>query len=355
MNISTDAQVDHYEVRSAVPVIDTHNSLYLQAKLLVDAISSRFVCAPEVVPSKVAASDRFGGVTVYHYGSMDAWAFQLAFRPGVIFVFHNVTNARYLWKWSPLVALRAVAANIQLSLLPKNLPWFAVSEFNAEVLRRKGFRDVKVVPCVVPEPRPASKSGHPSLLFVGRIAPNKNLLQLLESYVRLASGWSGIPPTLTIVGTRKRRCRYGVAFERRLAQVQKSYPVIWRNSPLSYSALQSLYATAWLYVSASLHEGFAVPVMEAIAAGTPALYLPSGGTESVLHATGCVSTAAMFCEEVRKHLTDSHLRDELLAHQRIHAQFLSPSRVSETLCSALQSYGASLSPTQFANCDVSKS
>src|SRR5262249_18711035 len=150
--------------------------------------------------------------TLYHYGSLDPWAFRLARRDRTVFIFHNVTAACDMWWWSPLVAARAAAASIQLSLFPRRRQWFAVSGFNARGLREKGFRPVQVVPCVVPEQRVAPKTVRPSLLFVGRIAPNKNVLHLLDSYAAMASQWRGTAPTLTIVGSRKRRCRYGDAF-----------------------------------------------------------------------------------------------------------------------------------------------
>src|SRR5262249_30612472 len=149
-----------------------------------------------------------------------------------------VTAAKHFWKWDPLVGLRAIAARIQLFLLPRNLLWFAVSDFNRDALLGKGFRRVTVVPCVIPDQVRALKSQRPTLLFVGRVSPNKNVLQLLDSYMRVARSVSASVPLLTIVGTRKPRCRYGDAFEKRLTAIQRDYPVVWHREPMGYSELQ---------------------------------------------------------------------------------------------------------------------
>jgi glycosyltransferase involved in cell wall biosynthesis len=292
---------------------------------------------PKLSSAASAVTNRTRGVTLYHYGSFDPWAFPLAFRRHTFFVFHNVTPAKYLWKWNPLTALRAVAATVQLWLLPRKTAWVAVSRFNAEALHNKGFHNVARVPCAIPALSRAEKTSQPSLLFVGRIVPNKNVLQLLDLYSQLVSDWSADAPRLVIVGSRRQGCRYGAAFQKRYAEVCRSAPVIWHDEPLSTLELQRLYASSWLYVSASEHEGFGVPVMEAIAAGTPALYLPCGGTESVLEGVGCVRSAQDLVAAVAAHLKDETKRTSLLAKQQEFASKITSSSIADALLNILDS------------------
>jgi glycosyltransferase involved in cell wall biosynthesis len=326
------------KVRSAVPVLQPYNSLYLQARLWMEALRERIMCDSEIVSSRAARTGAPEYLTLYHYGSFDWCAFSLARQKRTVFVFHNVTEPKYLWGWNPLVAVRSIAATIQLFLLRKDLPWLAVSGFNRDVLRKKGFRSVAVVPCIVPEVHREAKTSGPTLLFVGRISPNKNVLQLLEWYEEVALGMSQ-PPRLIIVGSRKARCRYGRAFERKFLRLNRVYPLIWHREPLPYADLQRLYSSSWLYVSGSRHEGFAVPVMESISAGTPAVYLPCGGTESVLDGVGCVRAEADLPAAILNYLENSKLREEL---QYAQASFMSGLRrdtVGDSLAAALQHLG----------------
>ena len=337
-------------VRCAVPVESPHNSIYLQAVAWLKALATQVHVVPEVLSSRKAALCKGSAFTLYHYGSFDIFASWLAYRRRTVFVFHNVTGATHLWKWSLLVATRALAAEAQLALFPKDLPWLTVSQFNCKILREKGFNDVRIVPCVIPDQIRAKKTTQPSLLFVGRIAPNKNVLGLLDSYAQLASTWEGEPPSLVLVGPRKSRCRYGDAFERRYEEVHRNLPVIWHSSPLPYVDLQRLYASSWLYVSASRHEGFAVPVMEAIAAGTPALYLSCGGTESVLNGTGCVRSTRSMAEAIGCHLKDEAKRTSLLEVQQTFTDQFTPSRIGAALIAALGSIVSANATDGVARC-----
>lgn len=324
-------------VRCVVPKESPYNSIYLQAIAYLKALATQIHFTPEVASSRRAVFGRRRALTLYHYGSFDIFASWLAYRGQSVFVFHNVTDATFFWRWSVLVAIRALAASVQLSLFPKTVSWLTVSQFNCDVLRGKGFHDVTVVPCVIPPQICAAKTQHPSLLFIGRIAPNKNVLGLLDGYVQMASAWKGEPPSLLIVGARKTRCRYADAFEERYEAVRRVFPVIWRKDPLPYEDLQRLYASSWVYVSASRHEGFAVPVMEAITAGTPALYLSCGGTESVLKGIGCIQSPGSFAEHVKLHLVDRVKRTSLLEAQQTFTREFTVSKVGATLVAALGS------------------
>lgn len=173
---------------------------------------------------------------------------------------------------------------------------------------------------------------------MGRIAPNKNVIQLLRAYKKLAE-MNGGGVSLTIVGTRKPRCRYGDAFERELASMQDRLPVVWRREPVSEEELRSLYRSAWLYVSPSLPEGFGVPVLEAIAAGTPAVYLSCGGTETVLGGAGCLpqnTPSHTFAEVVLRYLRREEDRRKLLGEQTAYLPSFRAENVAQRAVHAME-------------------
>ncbi len=316
-----------------VPSTSPYHSLVAQARLLARELEFSF---GELDFSWMLSGTLEKGVhslrslsgdssVIFHYGSFDWAVFPLARRHNTVFVYHNITPARFFWKWQPLVGLRSLLGQMQLRILPKDIQWVGVSEFNAACLRSLGFRNVLVCPAVVdrePLAQPVGRDEN-ALLFVGRISPNKNCIELLENIVKAADGLKH-RVKLTIVGDSKPGCRYGVAFSN-FCQSLYAHPRLelkWITSGISSENLAALYASASLYVSTSLHEGFGLPVCEAVAAGCPALYLECGGTETVLSGYGMVPLAERdhFWRFVVDCLSQVQARQQLLTAQNAQVQ-----------------------------------
>jgi len=320
-------------IHTRVPVTDKYNSIRLHAEIWQRLLSSGSATSSRQQFDKA----RDAIIELYHYGSFDWKAHALSFSRNSVFVFHNVTPASELWRWSPLVALRALAAQLQLRLMPRSLPWIAVSEYNRKQLTRLKFRSVELVPLAFDLQEPGTKADRPTLLFVGRIAPSKNLIMLLRVFQSVCER-SPIAPRLLLVSGRKKRCHFADAFQRELETSPVSGNVTWYAEPLPYSDLKEIYRSAWLYVSMSRHEGFGAPVCEAISLGTPALFLECGGTESMLGRSGCISRAEQdhFAGRVGELLSDGTLRQQLLAEQAAHVREFCREKVTQRLRAALK-------------------
>lgn len=101
------------------------------------------------------------------------------------------------------------------------------------------------------------------LLTVGTIEPRKNLARLLVAFERLHAG--GLVNALVIVGQRGWLYR---EFFQRLEQSPVRDRVILPGF-VPDEDLPALYAGATLFALPSLYEGFGLPVLEAMAVGTP--------------------------------------------------------------------------------------
>lgn len=109
----------------------------------------------------------------------------------------------------------------------------------------------------------------PYFLYVGTVQPRKNLVRVIEAFAnasrRLAD--AGIAPILVIAGKR------GWLSEG-IAQRAAECGVAHRVRFVGYVAdddLPALYREALGFVFPSLYEGFGMPVLEAMACGTPVL------------------------------------------------------------------------------------
>jgi glycosyltransferase involved in cell wall biosynthesis len=164
-------------------------------------------------------------------------------------------------RWTREVSRRSVPGVVAAARLV-----VAVSEFTrqelAEVLGTPAEK-VRVVPNAVPEGFAPHGSRAPGdyVLAVGTLEPRKNLVRLAEA-ARLADvelrvvgarGWGGVelPPHVRLLGT------------------------------VDDGALAALYRGALCLAYPSLYEGFGIPIVEAMACGTPVVTSRGGATEEV--------------------------------------------------------------------------
>lgn len=100
-------------------------------------------------------------------------------------------------------------------------------------------------------------------LFVGTMEPRKNIGALLAGYRQLRSELPNVPPLLLCAPP-------GWGSESISRQLENAPGVHWWDS-LSAAALPSVYAGARALILPSHYEGFGLPVLEAMACGTPAI------------------------------------------------------------------------------------
>ncbi len=114
-------------------------------------------------------------------------------------------------------------------------------------------------------PEPGSRSGPPTILFVGGDYPNKNRGVALAAFAHLCRA-SALPHQLVLVGPDARTD----------AMLAEEFPGldlsrVRRLQSVGGEALAQLYRQADLFVFPSHDEGFGLPVLEAMASGTPVI------------------------------------------------------------------------------------
>jgi glycosyltransferase involved in cell wall biosynthesis len=118
----------------------------------------------------------------------------------------------------------------------------------------------------------------PYWLFVGNPLPHKNLEGLLDAVSGLDPGLGG----LVVVGVRPAaRARVDAAVARR-----QLGPRVRILAPVTEDVLPVLYQGALALVMPSLWEGFGLPVVEAMACGTPVIASDRGALPEVLGGVG---------------------------------------------------------------------
>jgi glycosyltransferase involved in cell wall biosynthesis len=169
--------------------------------------------------------------------------------------------------------------------------------------------------------------GDPYMLFVGSIEPIKNLLKVIEAYSLLVKKMR-LKHVLVLAGPRD----WASSDAAELAcQLGVQHAIILPGE-ISNGSLRSLYQHADLFVFPSLYEGFGLPVLEAMACGTPVVTsntssLPEvAGDAALLVDPENVQEIAGAMERV---LTDQDLRAELSRRGRERAKLFTWERCAQ--------------------------
>jgi glycosyltransferase involved in cell wall biosynthesis len=174
----------------------------------------------------------------------------------------------------------------------------------------------------------------PYFLYVGTIQPRKNLERLLRAYARAAKGQAHFPQLL-IAG------RVGWLSEGIVALAQQ-LGVAGRVRLLGYvpdEHVPALLGGALAFTYVSLHEGFGMPVLEAMACGTPVLTsntsaLPEVAGDAALLVDPLNETA--IAEGLLRLADDPVLRADVRARGLLHAASWTWRRCAEETLGVLQ-------------------
>lgn len=213
---------------------------------------------------------------------------------------HNVTPPRFFAGWGqPAVQEAAAWGDRQLRTLAESATLgIADSSFNADGLRQAGFRDPVVVPLLMdpsnlrpdtengPLGSPAEDKQGIDWLFVGRLVPNKAQHDLVLAFAlhRVTSPGS----RLWLVG-RTDSPRYETALRHLIAALDLGDAVAI-TGPVDDGTLAAYYRNADVFVSASEHEGFCLPLVEAMHHGLPIVAHASSAVAETLGGAGICIT-----------------------------------------------------------------
>jgi glycosyltransferase involved in cell wall biosynthesis len=285
---------------------------------------------------------------LYHASTGSAVAEWFADLPGPKAIdYHNITPAESIEPWEPHIAVELRHGRRQLAELAGTAEWaIADSAYNASELRGLGYRWAEVVPILLDATQLAGASpgrsalGPPSgteLLFVSRLLPHKgqhDLVKALAAY-RLAFDPSA---RLTLVGA-PGSTRYADALADFVADLGLQGAVTFAGS-VSPAQLAAHFARADVYVSASAHEGFGVPLLEAMAHDVPVVaYASSAVPETVGDAAVLVPSASApeLAAAVHRVAGDPALRASLVARGRRRLAALSLGAAEDALRSSITS------------------
>jgi glycosyltransferase involved in cell wall biosynthesis len=239
-----------------------------------------------------------GDLTIFHFALVSPMTGAFArLAGGRVLQYHNVTPSHFFGPYDAGLCRLAMLSRDDLGTLVGHTDIaLGDSEFNRRELESMGFPDTGVFPIAIDTARIASAPPRPALdallddglrnfLFVGRIAPNKKI----EDHIRLAEFYKRYVDEryrFIFVGRTDGVPRYYDTVRALIAEFQMPADRFVFTGAVPDADLAAYYRAADVYLSLSEHEGFCVPLLEAMAADVPVLAYASTAVPDTLGGAG---------------------------------------------------------------------
>ncbi len=292
-----------------------------------------------------------GDVALYHLAAASYLADFLYARPEPLVIdYHNLTPAHFFKRWDPRAASDQVWGRSQVArLADRAVLALADSAFNQAELVTLGYGETTVVPILVDldafdarvdqealdRLTRAKAAGGSDLLFVGRISPNKaqhDLVKALLAYRRLYDPAA----RLHLVG-RTQSPLYLSALRHYLDDLGLAGAVNLAEG-VTQGQLAAYYRSADALVSCSEHEGFCVPLLEAMHQGIPVVAYQAAAVPETLGSAGILVDSKgplVMAAAIDRVINDASVRSALIGAGQRRLLHFSPERTRSRLVEAL--------------------
>ncbi len=222
---------------------------------------------------------------IFHKGSGDKVSKAIASLPcKKAMVYHNITPAKYFLPYDRRMSLILFLGRLQLRryISCMDACW-ADSSFNAEELLRCGANKerTRVLPIlfsenkseVIPDPETENKlkrNKATKLLCIGRIAPNKKLEDAIKLYARYRKQYDS-KAVLYLVGSWEGLEKYYDRLKKHCAKLKLTEDQVVFTGRISEEEKEAYLRNTDALICMSEHEGFCVPLLEAMGKYLPVL------------------------------------------------------------------------------------
>lgn len=289
---------------------------------------------------------------LYHLSTGSELNYRLAemkAKKGIIY--HNITPSYFFRPYNGFLTDLLDAGRKEAAFLADKADFcIADSEYNRQELIDMGYKcDISVRPVLIPfseyRTRPDGdvlrkydSDGFVNFLFVGRVAPNKKHEDIIKTFycykkhcnpnsrLLFVGSWQGCELYY------KRLLKYIKALE--------LSDVIFAGH-VSFHELIAYYQVADIFLCMSEHEGFCVPIAEAMYFGVPIIAYDACAVSGTLGDAGILlkeknpAEAAFAADRI---IRDTTLRRELISRERKRQSELSYNNVKTTLEQQLKKY-----------------
>jgi L-malate glycosyltransferase len=250
-----------------------------------------------------------------------------------IMIYHNITPYSYFIDTHRILTRECYKGRLELQLFKDKVDLaLGDSEYNRRELEAAGYPRTGVLPLLIdfekftqaadPVFSRIVNSGKTTLLFVGRVIPNKGFEDVIKTFY-FYKKYFNPRSQLYLVGDYRGMERYFAALMELTGRLKLDD--VYFTGRVEFSELVACFAAADVYLSMSEHEGFGVPLLEAFFRQVPVIAFAAGAVEETMNGGGVLLRRKDFSRTAA--LIDRVVRDNAFKRQ-----------IQETQNQALQKY-----------------
>lgn len=260
-----------------------------------------------------------------------------------IFIYHNITPPVFFDNYSPQSA-RLCTKGIEETKALADVPDMCIadSEYNKQDLLSYGYKcPINILPIIIPfddykmpfDEKMYRKydDGKTNILFTGRIAPNKKHEDLILAFYYYQKYYNA-DSRLILAG----KVDGMEVYYQRLQEFIRRLGVhnVEFTEHISFSEILACYKVSDMFLCMSEHEGFCIPIIEAMTFGLPIIAYDSTAVSDTLGDGGIlvkeknpIETAAL----INYTLTHPELIDQIKKNQKIILDRLQYEKITQRL------------------------
>jgi glycosyltransferase involved in cell wall biosynthesis len=211
-----------------------------------------------------------------------------------IMIYHNITPYGFFLDFHRILTRECYKGRLEMRLFAGKVDLaLGDSEFNRQELERAGFAPTGVLPILAdlarfdvpgdPVVRDIYDNGKTTLLFVGRVIPNKKFEDVIRAFHFYRTRFNP-NSQLILAGDDRGIERYRASLEDLVGRL--ALPDVHITGHVDFDELVTYYRLARCYLSFSAHEGFGVPLLEAFHMKVPVIALAAGAVEETMNGGG---------------------------------------------------------------------
>jgi glycosyltransferase involved in cell wall biosynthesis len=292
-----------------------------------------------------------GNVVIFHF-SIGSPVSKMFFRvpDKKIMIYHNITPHEFFVDWHRILARECYKGRLEIKLFVEKVDLaLGDSEFNRRELEAVGYKKTGVLPILMdfskfdgpgdPVTRRLFGDGKKTILFVGRLIPNKKFEDLIKTF-DFYQKYFNPNSRLILAGDHRGLERYASALIDLAGKL--GLKDVHFSGHVEFSELLAYYGLADVYLSLSEHEGFGVPILESFYKGIPLVGFKAGAVGETMNGGGVLLTEKDFLRIaalVDAVTTNADLCREIVDGQRRALEKFSRENVSRILLRHVEEVG----------------
>lgn len=268
-----------------------------------------------------------------------------------IMIYHNITPPEF-FSIDNINAVNSCkkALDDMVKLKGRFNSYIADSYFNKKCMIEMGYKEneIEVIPVAVPfedyrqKPDPATVSkysdGITNIVFVGRVAPNKKHEDIIRAFAYYNKNINPDSRLILAGSPNKNGMYYGDLLDYIKAIGVKN---IEFAGHISFAQILSIYSTADVFLCLSEHEGFCVPLLEAMTFNVPVIAYDAGAVAETMGESGIVvddKDPVYLSKIIDELVKNKALRDQIIQLQQKRLENFEYEKIKEQFQAYLRSF-----------------